>query len=156
MRRFGHSVFFLADQTFRSLVASTAFARLMELVSREEAAAPGNGDGRGRVSLPDLEYRSAIPAGDPVPMVAPRHIRAWQVQWKTPSRSSGDGLGYRGVGGFYLPRATGDALALASWSFPSCTIGSTWHRERWPGISPPRGSPPWRCGAGPHFWIACA
>ena len=109
MRRFGHLVFFLADQTFRSLVASTAFARLMELVSREEAAAPGNGDGRGRVSLPDLEYRSAIPAGDPVPMVAPRHIRAWQVQWKTPSRSSGDGLGYRGVGGFYLPRAAGDA-----------------------------------------------
>jgi dienelactone hydrolase len=102
-------MFFLADQTFRSVAASAAFARLLELVSREEPAAPGDEDGRGRIPFPDLEYRGAIPAGDPVPMAAPRRIRAWQVQWKTPSHSSADGLGYQSVGGFYLPRADGAA-----------------------------------------------
>ena len=109
MRGFGHSMFFLADQTFRSVAASLAFGRLIELVSREEAAAPQDGDGRGRVPIPDLEYQAAIPAADPVPVAAPRHIRAWQMQWKAAARSSADGLGYRRVGGFYLPRADRDA-----------------------------------------------
>ena len=109
MRRLGHSMFFLADQTFRGLAGSATFARLLDLVSREEPAAPGNGDGRGRALYPDLEYRAEIPAGDPIPMAAPRHVRAWQVQWKATSRSSVDGLGYQSVGGFYLPRADGNA-----------------------------------------------
>ncbi len=109
VRRFGHSVFFLADQAFRRVAASAAFARLLELVSREEPAAPGNGDGRGRVPFPDLEYDRAIPAGDPVPMLAPRRIRAWEVQWKAGPSGSADSLGYPDVGGFYLPRANGDA-----------------------------------------------
>lgn len=109
MRRFGYLMFFLADRAFRGVAGSATFARLLELVSREEPAAPGNGDGRGRVPFPDLDYRRAIPAGDPVPVAAPRHIRAWQVQWKARARPSADGLGYQSVGGFYLPPADGNA-----------------------------------------------
>lgn len=107
MQRLRRTVFFLADQTFRSVMGSAPFMRLLDLVSREEPAASGDGDGRGRVPLPDLEYRGAIPTGDPVPVAAPRHIRAWRVEWKAASRSSADGLGYQGVGGFYLPRVDG-------------------------------------------------
>lgn len=109
MRRLRHSLLFLMDRTCRGVAGSAAFARLVDLVSREEPAVPGNGNGRGRVLFPELEYRPAIPAGDPVPMAAPRHIRAWQVQWKAATRSSADGLGYQSVGGFYLPRADGNA-----------------------------------------------
>lgn len=109
MRRLGYSMFSLADQTFRSVAGSATFARLLELVSREESAEPGNGDGRGCVPFPALEYRAAIPAADPVPAPAPRHVRAWQVQWKAAPPSSADGLGYRHVGGFYLPHVDGRA-----------------------------------------------
>jgi len=107
VQRLRRTVFFLADQAFRSVMSSAPFMRLLDLVSREEPAASGDGDGRGRVPFPDLEYRGSVPAGDPVPVAAPRHIRAWRVQWKAPSRSSADGLGYQGAGGFYLPRVDG-------------------------------------------------
>jgi dienelactone hydrolase len=109
MRRLRHSILFLMDRTCRGVAGSAAFARLLDLVSREEPGAPGNGDGCARVSFPELEYRAAIPAADPVPMAAPRQIRAWQVQWKAGTPSVADGLGYHGVGGFYLPRADGNA-----------------------------------------------
>jgi hypothetical protein len=103
-------MFFLADQTFRIVAASTAFARLLELVSREEPAAPANGDGRGRVPFPELEYQSAIPARDPVPMTAPPRVRAWHVQWKISFCATVETLGYLSIGGFYLPRADGDLM----------------------------------------------
>ncbi len=107
MQRLRRTVLFLADQTFRRVVGSAPVMRLLDLVSREEPAATGDGDGRGRIPFPDLEYHRAIPAGDPVPVAAPRHVRAWRVQWKAASRTAADGLGYRGVGGFYLPRVDG-------------------------------------------------
>lgn len=107
MRSLRHSVFFLADRAFRSVGGSAGFARLMDLVSREEPAAPGNGNSRPRAPFPDLEYHSEIPPGDPIPVPAPREVRAWRVQWKAPSPPA-DGLGYRSVGGFYLPRAGGN------------------------------------------------
>ena len=100
-------MFFLADQAFRSVAGSATFARLLELVSREEPAAPVNGDGRGRLPFPELEYEGTIPAGYPVEMVAPRRIQAWQVQCKVGPRDTASGLGYQTVGGFYLPRADG-------------------------------------------------
>ncbi len=108
MRGFGHSMFFLADQAFRSVAASAVFARVLELVSQEEPAAPENGDGRGRAPFPELEYHYMICAAEPIPVAAPRHIRAWQVQWKARPRATAEGLGYQSVGGFYLPRADGD------------------------------------------------
>ncbi len=104
MRRFGHTLFFLADQAFRSVAASDTFARLLELVSREEPAAPGNGDGRGRIPFPGLEYEGTIPAGHSVPMAAPPSIQAWRVQWKIGPGETAASLGYQSVGGFYRPR----------------------------------------------------
>lgn len=104
MRRLGRSVFYLADQTFRHVAGSTAVMRLLDLVSREEPHAPANGDGRGPAQVPDLGYRAAVHAGDPIPMTAPRHLRAWEVQWKPAAGSPVDGLGYKSLGGFYLPR----------------------------------------------------
>lgn len=104
MRRFGRSVFFLVDQTFRSVAGSTAVMRLLDLVSQDEPHAPTNGDDRDPPQVPDLGYRAAVHASDPIPMAAPRHVRAWQVQWKPPTRSSVDGPGYNSLGGFYLPR----------------------------------------------------
>jgi dienelactone hydrolase len=100
---------FLMDRTFRGVAGSAAFARLVDLVSREEPAAPGDGDGCARVPFPELAYRAAVPAADPVPMAAPRDLQAWQVEWKAATRSSADGLGYQSVGAFYLPRADGNA-----------------------------------------------
>lgn len=104
MRRFGRTVFFLVDQTFRGVAGSNAVTRLLDLVSREEPHAPTNGDGRGPVQVPDLGYRPAVHASDPVPMAAPRHVRAWEVQWKPAPRSAAHRLGYKSQGGFYLPR----------------------------------------------------
>lgn len=104
MRRFGRSMLFLADQTFRSVAGSTGVMRLLDLVSQEEPHAPTNSGSRAPVRVPDLGYRAAIHASDPVPMAAPRHVRAWQVQWKAAARSPVDGLGYKSLGGFYLPR----------------------------------------------------
>jgi hypothetical protein len=101
-------LFFLAEQAYRGVAGSAAFTRLFDWVSREEPAAPGNGGGQPRLTFPDLEYRPEIPGGDPVPVPAPRRVRAWRVQWKASSRPAADGLGYRSVGGFYLPRAGGD------------------------------------------------
>jgi dienelactone hydrolase len=97
-------MFLLADQAFRSVAGSAAFARLLELVSREEPAPPENGNGRSRMSFPDLEYRAGRSGGDPVPVAAPRQIRAWRVQWKDEARTTAERLGYQSVGGFYLPR----------------------------------------------------
>jgi hypothetical protein len=107
VRRIGWAALFLMDHTFRRLAGSAAAARLLELVSYEEPAAPGNGDGRTAAEIPDLGYRAAVPASAPLPAAGPRHIRAWQVQWKPAPRSSGESLGYKSQGGFYLPR-TGD------------------------------------------------
>ncbi|OGB93644.1 MAG: hypothetical protein A3H39_15730 [candidate division NC10 bacterium RIFCSPLOWO2_02_FULL_66_22] len=104
MRRLGRSVYFLADQTFRSVTGSTAVMRLLDLVSRDEPHVPANGDGRGPAQVPDLGYRAAVHASDPIPTAAPRHVRGWQVQWKPAARSPVDGLGYKSLGGFYLPR----------------------------------------------------
>lgn len=109
MRRLEHSMFLLADGAFRGVAGSAAVVRLLELVSREEPVSPGPAGGRARAPSPGLEYRAAPPAGDPVPMAAPRHLRAWQVRWKAAAPSAGDGLGYPSVGGFYLPRADGSA-----------------------------------------------
>jgi dienelactone hydrolase len=105
-------MFFLADQAFRSVAASAVYARLVELVSQEQAAAPENGNGRDGISFPDLEYCAASPVGDPEPVAAPRRIRAWQVQWKAGPRAASEGLGYQSVGGFYLPRADGGTPRL--------------------------------------------
>ncbi|HWT78218.1 MAG TPA: acyl-CoA thioester hydrolase/BAAT C-terminal domain-containing protein [Candidatus Methylomirabilis sp.] len=105
MRRFGHAMLFLADQAFRHLAASSAFTRLLESVSREEPPAPENGNGRSHVSFPDLEYSPVRPGADAAPIAAPRHIRAWRVQWKDGARTVAESLGYRSVAGFYLPNA---------------------------------------------------
>jgi hypothetical protein len=102
-------VLFLADRAFRSLAGSATVARLLDLVSHEEFSAPADGNGRGSAPIPDLSYRPMVPPGNPVPVSAPRHLRAWQVQWKTTPRSPVDGIGYRSVGAFYLPRADGSA-----------------------------------------------
>ena len=108
MRRFGHTIFFLADQAFRSVAASETFARLLDLVSWEEAAAaPGNGNGRNRIPFPELEYDGTIPAAYPVPMAAPPRVRAWRVQWKVGAGETAARLGYQSVGGFYLPCGDG-------------------------------------------------
>ncbi len=104
MRRLGRAVLFFADHTFRSVAGSAAFTRLLEFASREEPPSPKSGNGRGLAQIPDLGYRATVPTGDPVPMAAPRHIRAWQVQWKPAPPSAADGLGYKNLGGFYLPR----------------------------------------------------
>jgi len=109
VRRLGRAVLFLADHTFRSVAGSAAFARLLELVSREDPPAPGNGNDRALARIPDLGYRAAVPSGDPVPVTAPRHIRAWEVQWKPAPRSATQGFGYKSLGGFYLPRTDGSA-----------------------------------------------
>jgi hypothetical protein len=42
--------------------------------------------------------------GELVPLAAPPDVRAWQVEWKSPVRSPANGLGYRSLGGFYVPR----------------------------------------------------
>ncbi len=107
MRRLGRVVLFLADHTFRRVAGSAAFTRLLEFVSREEPPSPESGNGRGLAQIPDLDYRATVPTGDPVPMAAPRHIRAWRVQWKLVPPSAADGLGYKSLGGFYLPRTDG-------------------------------------------------
>lgn len=39
---------------------------------QQQAAAPEQGNGRGRMSFPDLEYSAASPVGDPEPVAAPR------------------------------------------------------------------------------------
>ena len=103
-------MFFLADQAFRRVAASMAFTRLLELVSQQEPAAPEDGNGRRRLSFPDLEYSAARPGADPAPVAAPRHIRAWRVQWKDGARTVAEGLGYQSAGGFYLPRTDEESL----------------------------------------------
>jgi hypothetical protein len=104
VRRIGRSAFYLMDHTFRSLAGSAAFARVLDLVSREDPPASGTGDGRALARIPDLGYRAVIHAGDPIPVAAPGHLRAWHVQWKPRPRSAAEGLGYKCLGGFYLPR----------------------------------------------------
>jgi hypothetical protein len=39
---------------------------------QQQAAAPELGNGRGRMSFPDLEYSAASPVGDPEPVPASR------------------------------------------------------------------------------------
>ena len=103
----GRSVFFLADRVFRGVMTSAAYVHLLDRVSRHEHPGAGTGADRPAAQVPDLGYHPAIHESTLIPLAAPRDVRAWQVQWRAVSHSSADGLGYQGVGGFYLPRADG-------------------------------------------------
>ncbi len=101
----GHGLFFGIEAGFRWVAASAAIGRLLDLVSREDSPVPGTGAGRPSAGVPILDYRAAVPSSDPIPVAAPRHLRAWQVVWKVARPTGADGLGYRALGGFYLRRA---------------------------------------------------
>lgn len=108
MRRFVRSAFFLVDRTFCTLTESASFQRLLDRLSHHEEPDPANGAGRPPARIPDLGYRATPYAGIAVPMAAPRHLQAWEVQWKPAGRSAPQDLGYQCRGGFYLPQG-GDA-----------------------------------------------
>lgn len=97
--------FFFLERAFRALATSAPLMRLLDLVSREEPCAPTQAGSRGIARIPDIGYRPVAHAADPIPLAAPRGLRAWQVQWKPSLRGKLDGLGYQPLGGFYLPRA---------------------------------------------------
>ncbi len=101
----GRALFFRMEASFRRVAASAGIARLLDLVSQEDPPDPENGGGRPPVGVPTLDYQAAVPASDPIPVAAPRHLRAWQVEWKAARATGADGLGYRTLGRFYLPRA---------------------------------------------------
>jgi hypothetical protein len=107
MRPIEQSVFFLVDRMFRGVTTSPPFMRLLDRVSRHEHPDPANGPERPAAQIPDLGYHPTTHEGPRIPLAAPRDVQAWQVQWKGAPSSSGDGLGYRSVGGFYLPRTDG-------------------------------------------------
>lgn len=107
MRPIERSVFFLVDQMFRGVTTSPPFMRLLDRVSRHEHPDAANGPERPAAQIPDLGYQPTMHEGARIPLAAPRDVRAWQVQWKPVPPSAGDDLGYRSVGGFYLPRTDG-------------------------------------------------
>ena len=109
MLRIARMAFFLIDHAFCSVAASAPFMRLLDLMSREELSASADADTRSAAEIPDLEYCPVAHSGDPVPMHAPRGIRAWHVDWKPSQRTVADGLGYLRTGGFYLPKERSDS-----------------------------------------------
>ena len=109
MRPIEKSVFFLVDRIFRGVTTSPPFMRLLDRVSRHEHPDAANGPERPAAQIPDLGYDPTTHEGARIPLAASRDVRAWQVQWKAVPPSPGDGLGYRSVGSFYLPREDGSA-----------------------------------------------
>ncbi len=107
MRPIENSVFFLVDRIFRGVTTSPPFMRLLDRVSRHEHPDTGTRVNRPAAQIPDLGYHPTVHEGARTPLAASRDVRAWQVQWKAVPPSPGDGLGYRCVGGFYLPRTDG-------------------------------------------------
>jgi hypothetical protein len=105
--KIGQSAFFLADRVFRRVTTLPAYTRLLDRLSRHEGPVGGDAAERPAAQLPDLGYHPAIHQGARLPLEASRDIRGWQVQWKAAAPSPVDGLGYRSVGGFYLPRMDG-------------------------------------------------
>jgi hypothetical protein len=103
----GRSVFLLADRVFRGVTTSAAYVRLVERLSHHDYPGAGCDVNRPAAQIPDLGYHPAIHESTPVPLAAPRDVRAWRVQWKAVPQSATNGLGYQSVGGFYLPRGDG-------------------------------------------------
>jgi hypothetical protein len=107
VRRIGDSVFSLADWIFRGVTTSPAYMRLLDTVSVHEQPDAGGAAGRPVAQIPDLGYHPTLPMSERIPLSASRNVRAWQVQWKAVPPAPEDGLGYRSVGVFYLPRTEG-------------------------------------------------